>query len=58
MNIETIKKYIRFKRPEYPEKTVAEIAELFLKDDFPLNKIKLMSEAIRFMDYAFSLGNN
>lgn len=56
MNIETIKKYIRFKRPEYEEKVVVDIAVLLMKDDFPKNNITLMCEAIRYMDYAFSLG--
>ena len=58
MNLETIKKYIRFKRPEYEEKVVHEIATLLLKDDFPKNNITTISGAIRFMDYAFSLSSN
>lgn len=56
MKLETIKKFIRFKRPEYEEKVVCDIALLFLRDDFPKNNIILMCEAIRYMDYAFSLG--
>ena len=58
MKIEAIKKFILFKRPEYEKEVVDEIAGLFLKDDFPLNKIKTMTQAIRFMDYVFSLSCN
>jgi len=55
MTPEKVKGYIRFKRPEYEEEVVDDVARLLIADDFPKNKITTMAGAIRFMDYAFAL---
>ena len=55
MTLEQVKSYIRFKRPEYEEEVVDDVARLLMVDDFPKNNITTMTGAIMFMDYAFAL---